>query len=351
MSDYNKKIEELKKAVLHASNFRKIGRSNTKRRTYQTYGLDPSSRSVKYQPAKIIECTQNVVELRKLINDWCKIEKEKKAILNRMEHERWALETQYSQILGEDPQSDLQASFHLEPGFRFKANGDIKKPKDIEITNVVEYIKNWQAIKKNLKKGLIPDTTMECLGRNFENIDPILGVACENSKPYFGSQTTNKDLNKSAAERPTRDSDTILGRVNVTKAIEETEKALIEIYEDKEMKELKAQNSGTKTSNAYLRAMSKENQYSGGPDAVKRHCEMAKAWAEKDLDNGGIKQDSCHKRRGFRTNCSACEFKLSGHKDNFVEKKLEQFKKPLKKWQSVSVNPSAGMFSFRHCRL
>ena len=344
MSDYNSKIEELKKALMHTSNLRQL--SNNARKKYKTYGLDSSSRSVKYKPAKIIECTQNVVEIRKLINDWRKLEKAKKASLNRMEHERWALETQYSKLLGEEAQSELHESFLLEPGFRFKANGDIKKPKQSEITRVVDYIKNWSATKRNIKKGMITDTPMECQGKSCTNTssDPILGVASENSKAYLGSHSTNKDINKTEGI-PTKDSDTILGTVNVTKAIEETEKVLNEIYEGKEIKELKARSSGTKASSAYLRAMSKQNQYSGGPNAVKLHCEMNKALTMKDSKNatGGVKRESCHKRRGFKTNCPACEFKLSGHKDDFTEKKMEQLKKPLKKWQSVSLNPSAGM--------
>ena len=346
MSDYNSKIEELKKALMHTSNLRQLG--NTARKKYKTYGLDPSSRSVKYKPAKIIECTQNVVEIRKLINDWRKLEKAKKASLDRMEHERWALETQYSRLLGEEARSELHESFQLEPGFRFKANGDIKKPKQSEITRVVDYIKNWNSAKRNMKQDImITDTPMECQVKSFTNTsnsDPILGVASENSKAYLGSHSTNKDINKTEG-RPTKDSDTILGTVNVTKAIEETEKVLNEIYEGKEMKEFKAKHSGTKASNAYLRAMSKQNQYSGGPNAVTLHCEMNKALTTKDSENvtSGIKRESCHKRRGFKTNCPACEFKLSGRKGDFIEKKMEQLQKPLKKWQSVSLNPSVGM--------
>ena len=330
MTDYTNKIEQLQKALHQTSNLRNLSRSTSGHKKQKRSGLD-SSRSTKYQSAKIIECTQNVVELRKLINNWNKLEKAKKASLNRLQHERWALEDEYSRLLGERGGSDLQESFQYEPGFRFKANGDIKTPKKKEVTKVVEYIKNWNAVKKGIKND---NSHMECQGNNTSapaGVDPIVGVASENSKPYFES----KPSKKMTEDRPLRDDDTILGTMNVTKAIEETEKVLKELHLAKKMS--REQGSYSQGSGTFLRALSKENQYSGGPDAVRSHCEMNKALACLN------KRQVNHKRKGFKDNCAACEFKLSSHKDDSLDKKLEQLKRPLKKWESVWINPSNGV--------
>ena len=238
-----------------------------------------STTRAKYQSAKIIECTQNVVELRKLINDWNKLEKAKKASLNRLQQERWALEEEYSRLLGERGDSDLQESFKLEPGFRFKANGDIKKPKKKEVTKVVEYIKNWSAVKREIKNGTAEgDSGIKSPASKLEGtvdlsgVDPIQGVASENSTPYFGSSQTNE---KTAGCKPTREKDSTTETMNVAKAIEETENILKEIFIAKNIS--RAKGSYTCGSGTFLRALSKENQYSGGPDAVKSHYEMNKA--------------------------------------------------------------------------
>ena len=136
-------------------------------------------------------------------------------------------------------------------------------------------------------------------------------------------------------DRSSREEDTILGTMNVTKAIEETEMVLKELKSTKNMS--RTQGSYSQGSGAFLRALSKENQYSGGPDAVRSHCEMNKALACLN------KRQVNHKRKGFKDNCAACEFKLSSHKDDSLDKKLEQLKRPLKKCESVWINPSNGM--------
>ena len=333
MTDHTNKIEQLQRALLQTSNLRNLSRSTSGHKKQET-GLANSSRSTKYQSAKIIECTQNVVELRKLINNWNKLEKAKKASLNRLQHERWALEEEYSRLLGEREESDLQESFQFEPGFRFKANGDIKKPTKKEVTKVVEYIKNWNAVKKGVKKD---NSGMECRGSNASipaGVDPIVGVASENSKPYFGSKS-RQESKTITEDRLSRDNDTILGTMNVTKAIEETEKVIKELKSTEKMS--RAKGTYSQGSGSFLRALSKENQYSGGPDAVRSHCEMNKALACLN------KRQVNHKRKGFKDNCAACEFKLSSHKDDSLDKKLEQLKRPLKKWKSVWINPSNGM--------
>ncbi len=318
-----------------------------------SYGLDASSASVKYQPARIIECTQNVVELRKLISNLQRLENNRKQSLTTLENEKHALETQYNRIIGAEPESALEESFKLEPGFRFKANGDIKKPKKNDITKVVEYIKNWKSIKHeygkkkpNKKPITIPTEARDVSNPKLSKIllphsepNEILEVARENSTASMTRQNAHVPrAHSNILETFDREqynwyhvspNDSYIGTENVTKSIAETERDLQEFGE---LRKAIIKPSSTH----YLRAWSKENQYSGGPYAVK----SLRSQQEINRIRTQAKSCSVTQQRGFKHNCSACEFKLAQSFGKLPEtdRKLTELQRPLQKW----LTPSTG---------
>lgn len=320
--DHYRNIDDIKQAILKTKRTRHIGATPKKQ---SAYGLDKPQ--VKYQPARIIECTQNVIELRKLLNNWHHIDVAQKKSLTKMENEKLSWENHFNRILGE-PISELEDSFELEPGFRFKSNGDIKKTNRGNITKVVEYIKNWQAVKQHMRererKRIAPGKV-----KNENRVYLNIQIPC--AKIGWG------DMNVLDAENLSQ-SDCSEGDI-VDKAIEETEMALQEIWSDIEMNEAQKRGRSTQSSQCFLRALSRENCYSGGPYAVKSN-RQARHFCSRNFNNHPLKS------RGFKNNCVACEFKLSG-RGNPVDDDtiLRGLRKPLEKWKDLQSGKFPNLYS------
>ncbi len=234
-----------------------------------------------------------------------------------MEHEKWALEAQYGRYLTDVTRQDhsaLRESFEIEPGFRFKPNGEIKRRKGHEITNVAHYIQDWNEIKKDLESEQQAGKHVE---QGFE--EPLSNMFIPEEFDTAGRESG----------RPVKAADSFLCGVNVTKVIEESEQLLKDLNDLKDtlVKDKKYEHTPT----TFLRAVSKDGQYSGGPDSVKSHAEKLKALELKDVKyESALKHRTKHEEKRFRSNCPACRFNLSVRKLSFAK---DAEKAPAKKWQ------------------
>ena len=81
------------------------------------------------QGARIVECPQNTVELRMLIDKLSSIEKNKRRRISNLDSERYLMKLKYKELLTGKATTMSEDMLLLPPGFRYHANGEPKKVK------------------------------------------------------------------------------------------------------------------------------------------------------------------------------------------------------------------------------
>ena len=147
MARYDTKLNELKSSLLDTEKRRHLSISDRVSRS--------KSRTVR--PARIIECSQNVVELRKLIKELDKIEKDKKKTLSKIQNEKLKVEQEYACINNVKPSMFSRShkikdtvNFQINAGFRYKSNGDPKKLKSKSAIKVTDVLPDWNKTKRTM---------------------------------------------------------------------------------------------------------------------------------------------------------------------------------------------------------
>lgn len=173
-----------------------------------------NSRQKNIQPARITECPQNAVELRKLINTWTDLDKAQKKSLSKLNSAQFNLKLEYNELLSGNT-SDSGVNLLLPPGFRYHANGEPKRGKSlVQVSHLRE---------KEHKTGSESD-----IGSHLEKM----------------KKANETSLNES----PTK--------TNIDQEIRNTEIALEEIKNDRQLQAISRKISQMKDSIKYLRAHS-----------------------------------------------------------------------------------------------
>ncbi len=170
----------------------------------------------------VVECKENVVELRKLVQKWAELDNEKRKTICRLDSERHALKVKYRQILsGSMDNSSVEDTFVFEPGFRYKANGEQRKLDARSILSQLDKDADLLDVSQT--------ESLQCNSRKHKSKTKVFGGRGDSQKDAIFS-----------------------------KDVLETEKALDEIRNSSELKEIHKKVTGVKSSLTFLRAHSND---------------------------------------------------------------------------------------------
>ena len=281
-------------------------------------GKEPKNSLLVHDAAfRFTECPQNLAQSRKLVNTCEEIEKQKCKSIARMNGEKHLLKLKYKGLLKNEERSHgIEETFFLQPGFRFRRNGDTRKIRDPRVIAEVDH--------------RLPSRSLLSLARSNNSIQSI------------GSQSSKGQGQKSLASG---DSKTSTGEgdgpvkkqssVNVEQTIQEIERDLKRIKHDKDLININRRIQDVQSSLTFVRAHA--NDYKPAiPYVVQDHHKIFNSSGHNlpDSQPGSMENIKRLSRHYSKINCPACENRLK-HENEKISSPEKSQSKHVQRWQSA----------------
>ncbi|CAH1798540.1 unnamed protein product [Owenia fusiformis] len=266
------------------------------------------------QGARVVECQQNAVELRKLILQWETLERQKRKAVSDLNTEMNLTKLSFKKLnlkpQKSNEEEDLETiTNETNPvGFRFRSNGDIRETQHVSKTAMkptIEALKGQSDIQQTSTRS------------KSKQEDEISG---ESLVTPFGESDESDESEK----------------IDYNEEIAKLEKTVKELSEDV----LKRSNS--KAAKQYLRAHTREDHSSSYADTRALHymqMHQNDRWASlpsrTDFGRYSRTDRQMHKKYSLKANCVACELRLKQNDTDKIQSK--SLNKPCgRKWNITS---------------
>ena len=254
-----------------------------------------------YRGAQIVECPQNVVELRKLLLACQHIERDRKKSISRINNEKQLMRKTYKRNLSAEELVKEGSTFDLAPGFRFKRNGDLKSS-DSKTTTREKSVAN---IEKRLSSLFISRYKRT--------------VSQEQLSPGGDAGTVARKLSRAEINREISQIEKELRELKTNSNIVNINNRIISVKDQLSHVKISVKSSDTKKEVSRLQKPEKPN--------LRPKSNETKKKKEFSTDR--------FSRKFSRMNCAACEARLKHSSTDISEKGRKTSSKPAVRWESA----------------